>query len=84
MSSIDEILELLATDGNIHSIEEISRELALPLIACEHIASFLAKYNAIKISNRYLKINPRIRDFIISSSDKSPIRIPLLTSQSIM
>ena len=79
-STIDKILAYLAQDGYQHSIEQISAELSIPMDVCERITSFLSKYNAVKITQQLLQINPRIRSFLASSSDNRPLEIHLLTS----
>jgi DNA-binding IclR family transcriptional regulator len=72
-SKIDELLEYLALDDDAHSIEEISEVLGIPHDVCERIADFLSKYNFIQFNNSEAKIEPRMRDFVITSSQEKPI-----------
>jgi hypothetical protein len=72
---IDEILEFLALDSDLHSIKEISITFNISLNVCKDIVNFLAKYNFIYYKDEYLKINPRIRDFIGEASEKSVLQL---------
>jgi len=72
-SKIDEMLEFLALDGDWHSIKEASDALNFPCSICENIASFLAKYDFIQFRELKMRINPKMKDFVIASSDESSI-----------
>lgn len=74
-SKIDEILEFLALNDDFHSIEEISTTLNIPLNACKTISIFLAKYDFVQYEDQQIKINPEIRDFIITTSHKAVIQL---------
>lgn len=75
ISKIDEIIDFLASDSDVHSFKEISEVLNIPLNLCKEIASFLAKYGFVKLEDETLKINPKIRDFIVETSEKSILQI---------
>ena len=76
---IDEILDLLARDGKLHSIQEAAMTSNITVDECQIIATFLAKYNFIQLVNHNMKINPEIRDLIIETSDKMVLQIPNVT-----
>jgi len=86
MSKIDEVLEFLAVEDKSHSIDEVSEALDIPYSICRSIADFLSKYDFIRIEGSRLEINPKLRDFVIASSDTSCARqdiLPLTTVSSL-
>ena len=58
---IDEALELLLRDDNLHTIEEISKELGITRGIGKRIADFLIKYDFAQIKGHKLKVNPKLR-----------------------
>jgi DNA-binding IclR family transcriptional regulator len=70
VSKIDEVLEFLASDGNLHSIEDISRTLNIPSSMCKKIIVFLVKYGFVQFEGRKLKIDSKIRDLMDSSQSE--------------
>ena len=58
---IDEALELLSRDNNLHTIEEISKELGITRGICKRIADFLIKYDFVQIKGLKLKMNPKLK-----------------------
>lgn len=75
ISKIDEILDFLASDGDLHSLKETSVALNIPLNVCKDILSFLAKYDFVKLKGEDLKINPRIRELVVKTSHQSILQI---------
>lgn len=70
VSKIDEVIEFLASDGNLHSIEDISRTLNIPSSMCKKIIVFLVKYDFVQFEGRKLKIDSKIRDLMDSSQSE--------------
>lgn len=67
VSKIDELIEFLASDGNLHSIEDISRALNIPSSVCKKVIIFLVKYDFVQFKGHKLRIDSKIRDFMDSS-----------------
>ena len=63
---IDEVLEFLASDGNFHSIEDISRTLSIPCSMCKRIVNFLVKYDFVQFEGHKFRIDSKIRDLLYS------------------
>jgi len=72
-SKIDEVLEFLALDSDLHSVEEVSERSSIPRNLCQDIASFLAKYGFIQFRGSKMRINPKMKDFIIATSDEETV-----------
>ena len=73
MNRIDQILDLL-TDERSYTIDEISRYFDIPQDICRRIVDFLAKYGFILMKDFAVKINPKARNFIASTSARATLR----------
>jgi len=74
MEKIDELIEFLGTDGDPHSLDEISRSLSIPHDSCKKIIRFLAKYGFVQLNEPEVKIDPRTRRFVTATSRKIPMQ----------
>ncbi|MDQ1281120.1 MAG: hypothetical protein QG670_2384 [Thermoproteota archaeon] len=69
---IDEILEFLTIGGRNYSIEDISTTMNISFDTCEQILQFLVKYGFVDSSGKNFKINLKIRDMLLSTSEEYP------------
>ncbi len=76
MNKIDELLEFLARSGSSYRLDEVSRLVGIPYDNCEKIVQFLARHNFVHIDDSEVKINPKIRVFIIATSDETLSQLP--------
>jgi len=82
MNRIDQILDLL-TDERSYTLDEISRYFDIPQDISRKIADFLAKYGFILIKDFKVKINPRAKTFITSTSAKATLRSAMPVTQQV-
>jgi len=76
MNKVDEILEFLAMSGESYTLDEISNSIGVPCEACKEIVRFLERYGFVRKDDSKVKINPKIRVFIIATSDKALPQAP--------
>jgi DNA-binding IclR family transcriptional regulator len=82
MNRIDHILDLLA-DERSYALDEISRYFDIPQDICRRIVDFLAKYGFILIKDFKVKINPKAKDFITSTSARAILRSAMPVTQQV-
>ncbi len=82
MNSIDQILDLLTDEGS-YTIDEISRYFDIPQDICKKIVNFLAKYGFILLKDFKVKINPKAKDFITSTSAKAILQSAMPITQQV-
>ena len=70
---IDEVLEFLALDNALHTTKEISGRLQIPHNTCMKIIIFLLKYDLIELEGLRIKLNPKIKNFVIATTNKEHI-----------
>jgi hypothetical protein len=75
---LDEFLEWLASDDKWHSLDEFAASNRVEKYKVEKIAKFFACYKFIefKENGKKVKINPKMRQFIVSSlqvEEKPPV-----------
>jgi len=66
---LDEFLEWLAADGKWHSLDEFTVSNRVEKYKVEEIARFFARYKFIefKENGKKVRIDPKMRQFILSS-----------------
>jgi len=70
---IDQILNFLATNENEHTLEEVSASLGIPLSVCRRVAIFLGKYGFIEFNGSKMRIDPKIKEFILNSAGEETL-----------
>lgn len=75
MDKIDELLEILAANRHSRTLDEISRSIGITYDLCERIVQFLAEYGFVHVNGLEVKIDPKMRNFVIATSSKPPLQL---------
>jgi len=75
MNKVDELLEFLATREGSYTLDEVSRSILIPKYMCRKIVHFLAKYGFVCLNDTEVKINPKMKDFVIATSGRTFLQL---------
>ena len=75
MDKMDEVLELLAANGDSYTLDEISKSVGIHYDLCERVVQFLSKYGFVCLNGLKVKIDPNIKNFIIETSARTVLQL---------